>query len=199
MGLKKLVLATRSVRRFREEQEVSMQTLEELVDLARHTASAGNFQPLKYVLCTDPAANTLIFETLGWAPHLKDWRGPIQGERPAAYIVMLGDTVLAKEFAFDAGIAAQTILLGATERGLAGCMIGTVNHKRLSAALALPEGLEIVLVLALGVAAETVVIDELVPGGDSRYWRDEQGVHHVSKRGLSELIIARHRRKGEGA
>ncbi|MGQ9778401.1 MAG: hypothetical protein ACUVRM_00795 [Bacillota bacterium] len=43
--------------------------------------------------------------------------------------------------------------------------------------------------MALGVPAETVVLEELVPGGDIRYWRDEAGVHHVPKRSLAEIIL----------
>jgi Nitroreductase len=51
MTLRDLVLRNRSVRRFHQDRPVDLNTLEELTDLARHTASAGNLQPLRYVLC----------------------------------------------------------------------------------------------------------------------------------------------------
>jgi nitroreductase len=82
------------------------------------------------------------------------------------------------------------MLLGAVEKGLGGCMVGAIDKDRLRRELAIPEHLMIRLVLALGKPAEKVVLEELQPGGDTRYWRDEDGVHHVPKRGLAELIIS---------
>jgi hypothetical protein len=61
------------------------------VNLARLSASAANLQPLRYILSNDPHKNELIFSCLAWAAYLKDWPGPPEGERPSAYIIMLGD------------------------------------------------------------------------------------------------------------
>ncbi|MCJ7655727.1 MAG: nitroreductase family protein, partial [Dehalococcoidia bacterium] len=133
--LKDLVLKNRSYRRFHQEVSIELETLRELVDLARLSASALNLQPLKYVLSCEPRKNALIFSHLGWAGYLKDWPGPAEGERPSAYIIVLGDTEISRAFGCDHGIAAQSILLGATERGLGGCMIATVKRQELSQAL----------------------------------------------------------------
>jgi nitroreductase len=189
VNLRDLVLGNRSYRRFDESHAIAGETLEELVSLARCTASAANRQPLKYVLSADPERNARIFPCLKWAGYLKDWDGPAPGERPSAYIVLLIDQEITKEWWCDDGIAAQTILLGATERGLGGCMIGAIEKERLRRELEIPERFLIRLVLALGKPAETVVLEDLPPGGDIRYWRDEQSVHHVPKRGLRELIV----------
>src|SRR3990170_4104166 len=94
--LKDLVPKTRSVRRFYEETPVPLATLREMVDLARQCASTRNAQPLKYVLCTSRTLNARIFPLLAWAGYLKDWGGPVEGERPAAYIVVLGDTRISR-------------------------------------------------------------------------------------------------------
>jgi nitroreductase len=126
---------------------------------------------------------------LAWAAYLKEWPGPSPGERPAAYIIILGDTQIAKGFGCDHGIAAQSILLGAREKGLAGCMIGLIKREELREALSIPSRYEVLLVIALGKPREQVVIDELAPGGDIKYWRDRDGVHHVPKRPLKEIII----------
>ncbi|MDD5093482.1 MAG: nitroreductase family protein [Dehalococcoidia bacterium] len=183
-----LIKGNRSFRRFDQSYTVSRKTLEELVDLARHSASARNLQPLKYFLSCDPQTNALIFDTLTWAAALK-WAGPAEGERPSAYIVVLGDTKVATNFGCDHGIASQSIMLGARERGLGGCMLASVNRQKLRSELNIPEQHEILLVLALGKPAETVVIESAKPDGDTTYWRDSQDVHHVPKRTLKEIIL----------
>jgi nitroreductase len=190
MTLRDLVLRNRSYRRFHEGHRIPRETLEELVGLARCTASAANRQPLKYVLSSEPEGNARIFPCLKWAGYLKDWGGPEPGERPAAYIVLLIDQEVAKDWWCDDGIAAQTILLGATEKGLGGCMVGAIDKERLRRELSLPQRFLIRLVLALGRPAEEVVLEDLPPGGDVRYWRDDRSVHHVPKRRLEELILS---------
>ncbi|MGD8500148.1 MAG: nitroreductase family protein, partial [Phycisphaerales bacterium] len=136
-----------------------------------------------------PQKNALIFPHLGWAGYLKDWPGPAEGERPSAYIIILGDTQISGSFDCDHGIAAQSILLGAAEKGLGGCMIGTVRRPQLCRALEIPSRYKILLVLALGKPKEMVVLDTIGPDGSIEYWRDSDGVHHVPKRRLDELIL----------
>ncbi len=45
------------------------------------------------------------------------------------------------------------------------------------------------LVLSLGKPKGKVIIETLEPGGDFNYWRDKDGVHHVPKRPLDDIII----------
>jgi nitroreductase len=186
--LKDMVRQNRSYRRFEQQVPVGLDTLRSLVDLARLSASGANLQPLKYILVTDRDACAEIFPQLGWAAYLKDWPGPAEGERPAAYILILGDREIRKEFGVDPGIAAQSIMLGAAELGLGGCMIASINRQALRASLSIPEHLEILLCLALGKPQETVVIDPVGSDGDIRYYRDADGIHHVPKRSLDDLI-----------
>jgi nitroreductase len=187
--IRDLIIKNRSYRRFYQEVDIKLETLRELVDLARHSASAMNAQPLKYILSCDRHKNSLIFRRLAWAAFLTDWFGPCEGERPSAYVVILGDPKISQFIDYDAGIAAQSILLGATEKGLGGCMIASVDREELRKALEIPPRYEILLVLALGKPRETVVIETVDPSGDTKYWRDSEGVHHVPKRPLDEIII----------
>ena len=187
--LKDLVQGNRSYRRFHQEVPVSLETLRELVDLGRLSASGANLQPLKYMLSQAAERNEAIFDTLGWAAYLEDWAGPEEGERPAAYIIVLGDTTIRKSFGVDPGIAAQSIMLGAAEKGLGGCMLASIRREALRDALDIDQRYEIQLVLALGKPKETVVIDPVGPDGDVKYWRDADHVHHVPKRALDEIII----------
>ena len=187
-----LVKENRSCRRFYESDLVKLTTLEDLVDLARLSASAANLQPLKYILACQPEINAQIFSCLAWAGYLKDWPGPEPGERPAAYIVILGDTAICKDFGCDHGIAAQSILLGAREKGLAGCMLGSINRKALREILNIASHLQILLVLAIGKAKEKIVVEAVGSDGAIRYWRDAERVHHVPKRSLKDIIVDAH-------
>lgn len=184
-----LIKSARSFRRFDESVTVERKTLEDLIDLARHSASARNMQPLKYILSCDSATNLKVFSTLAFARALKDWDGPVEGERPSAYIVVLGDKDISTNFWCDHGIASQNIMLGARDRGLGGCMIASINQPKLRELLAIPDRYEILLVLALGKPAEEVVIEPMPSSGDVNYWRDENSVHHVPKRSLEEIIL----------
>jgi nitroreductase len=187
--LKDLIVRNRSYRRFYQEVAVPCEVLSELVDLARLSASGANRQPLKYILSCDAEKNALIFPNLAWAGYLPDWGGPCEGERPSAYIIILADTEISKAAGVDHGIAAQTIMLGATEKGLGGCMIATIKRKELAELLDIDPRYEILLVLALGQPKEVVVVDPVGPDGNIKYWRDTAQVHHVPKRSLAEIIV----------
>ena len=186
--LKDLILKNRSYRRFFQTEKISERQLLDWVDLARNSASARNAQPLKYILCNTESFCSEVFETLGWAGYLTSWPGPNEGERPSAYIIMLFDTAIPGNYLCDDGIATQSILLGAVEAGFGGCIIYTVNRKRLREILNLEEQYEIIQVLALGKPKETVVLEEM-KDGEVKYWRDENMVHHVPKRSLDEIVI----------
>jgi nitroreductase len=187
--IRDLIISNRSCRRFHQDFAIERKTLEGLVELARFSPSAANLQPLKYILSCEPVKNARIFANLAWAGYLRDWPGPAEGERPSAYIVILGDTEINNTFGCDHGIALQSILLGAREQGLAGCAIGLIRRDELRQALDIPARYEILLVIALGKPKEQVVAEDVGSDGSIKYWRDGDNVHHVPKRLLSELIL----------
>ena len=188
MNLHDLIEKTRTHRRFDEQHDITADTLASLVNLARLSASGANRQPLKYILVTDPAQRNALFPCLAWAGYLTTWEGPGIGERPTAYIIILGDKEISESFGVDHDIASQSIMLGATEAGLGGCIIASIKRERVRAAFNIPEQYEILLVLALGKPAEEVVI-ETMRNNDVKYWRDNNSVHHVPKRTLDEIIL----------
>lgn len=187
--IKNLILKNRSYRRFCQKSVIKKKTLKELVDLGRISSSAANLQPLKYILSYNPEKNALIFPHLRWAGYIKDWPGPKEGERPSAYIIILGDTKIAKAFGCDHGIAAENILLGAVEKKLGGCMLGAIDRKGLRKGLKISDRYEILLVLALGKPKEKVVLEIAKRRETLKYWRDKKGRHHVPKRRLEEVIV----------
>lgn len=189
--IEELIKRNRSFRRFYHDEVITVDILKWLINLARLTASAGNLQPLKYILSYDPEKNDKVFSCLSWAVYLKDWPGPSIEERPSAYIIILGDTEITKNFGCDHGIVAQSILLGAREKGLGGCIIGSIKRKRLRELFNISERYKILLVIALGKPKEEVIIEEIPASasGSIKYWRDNRGIHHVPKRMLKDIII----------
>jgi nitroreductase len=188
--LKELIMKNRSYRRFYQDEKIDITTLKNLIDLARLSASASNKQALKFYLSCEPLKNELIFGHLSWAAYLKDWPGPEEGEKPSAYIIILGDKEINNSFGCDHGIAAQSILLGAVEIGYGGCMIGSIKKESLLKSLDLTDRYEVLLVIALGKPKETIVIEKIGADGNIKYFRDSEGIHHVPKRDLDELIIS---------
>ena len=188
-GMAGLTRKNRCYRRFKQAHSISNKKLRKLIFLTRMSASGANLQPLKFILSNTEDSNQKIFPTLSWAGYLKEWSGPEEGEKPAAYIILLGDTELAKSFQYDAGIASQSITLGAAEMGLGACLIGSIKRDTLRTVLNIPEQYEILLVIALGKPAEQVVIDDLRENNEIKYWRDGKDVHHVPKRNLADLIL----------
>lgn len=188
MRLQELVRNTRSYRRFYQDKQISREDLSELVELARLSASGSNKQALKFVILNEKKKCETVFPSTAWAGFIKEWDGPAEGERPSAYIVILGDKEISNSFGVDHGIAAQSIMLGATEKGFGGCMIASLKREKLKKDLELPGHYEVLLVLALGYPSEKVVIEE-VENGNIKYWRDEDDVHHVPKRRLDDLIL----------
>jgi len=186
--IKELIIKNRSYRRFDENVRIREEQLAEWIELARFCASGRNAQPLKYIPVTEKEDCDSLFPTLAWAGYLKDWPGPQEGERPSAYIVVVNDTEIATNYFCDDGIAAQSILLGAVEAGYGGCMIAAVKRDALREQFGIPERYQIIMVLALGKPVEQVVLEEM-KGGDFKYWRDAEGVHHVPKRPMEELIL----------
>ena len=185
-----LIKKNRSFRRFYQDHILDLKTLIDLVDLARLSASAANLQPLRYILSVDSQKNSQIFSCLGWAAYLKEWNGPEEGERPSGYIIILSDSEKANDYVgYDCGIASQSILLGAREKGLAGCMIASIKRQQLRSLLNIDVRFKILLVIAIGKPKEEVVIETVGSDNSIRYWRDSTGIHHVPKRNLKDIII----------
>lgn len=186
----RLVRSCRSYRRFDEGDPVAPGLLVTLVNLARRTSSAANRQPLRYRVVSDAPERDAIFPLLGWAGALKDWDGPEEGERPSGYIVACASGPVSSLTNIDLGISSQTILLAATEAGYGGCMLKNFKPEKVAAALGLPEGIEPLLVIALGAPAEKVVLEPASGAPDGlNYWRTPDGVHHVPKLALEDVLL----------
>ena len=79
-------------------------------------------------------------------------------------------------------------MLGATEKGLGGCMHSGFKKEKLQASLNISEQYQILLILSLGKSKETIIIEPF-KNNDTKYWRDSDDIHHVPKRTLEEILI----------
>ena len=175
----------RTIRKY-VQKAVPEEALLKCVDAARVSPSGANTQPLKYVIVNDQKLLKKVFRTLSWAGYLPDYQ-PSEEEMPRAYIVMLLDEEISRTPNHDAGIAAMSISMVAYDEGLGSCILGSVDREKLREILKVPEGLAVALVVALGYPAENPVA-EPVKDGDIKYWLDENGVLHVPKRDLKDII-----------
>ena len=190
-SLRKLIIANRTVRRFREDKEVSAETLEKLVELTRYCPSGRNAQPLRYVIVSSEEEREKVYPLLKWAGYFTDWDGPEKGERPAAYLVQCLDTKFGKDCLCDDGLQLEAITLGMHTLGLGGCIIKAFNAPKLAEEICLETRYAPRYVLAIGYPAEEVEIEDMSGDEDAdfKYYRTQDGIHHVPKRPLEELII----------
>ena len=186
--IRDMIVKNRSYRRFFQNHVIGTSLLEALIDLARLSPSAANLQRLRFKICNTEEENEKVFSTLSWAGYLTDWKGPEIGERPSAYITILSTEKDTGKVACDAGIACQSILLGAVESELRGCIFASVKRDELQKLLKIPKKYSINYVIALGKPKENIKL-EYVENNDIKYWRDENGTHHVPKRKLEDIII----------
>ena len=179
------IITRRSVRKYAR-KEVSKEVLLKCVDAARLSPSGANRQPLRYVVVNDQGLLREVFSTLSWAGYLPDYH-PSEEEMPRAYIVILLDKNIQKNPGHDAGIAAMSISMVAYDEGLGSCILGAVDREKLRNILNVPDDLYIVLVVSLGYPAENPVADK-IKDEDIKYWLDENGVLHVPKRELKDVM-----------
>lgn len=181
---KDLVEKNRSYRGFNEDRKITKEELYELIDTARVTASAANRQPLKYYIATEKEEVEGILGLTKWGGALPELHLPKEGTHPTAFVVILQDKNIqpnTQAVLIDVGIAAQTLLLSATEKGLGGLMIRNFGPDPLTEMLKLPENLVPVLVVALGKPEETVRLAELPIDGNTNYYRNDNNTHFYFK------------------
>ncbi|MDY0191522.1 MAG: nitroreductase family protein [Desulfuromonas sp.] len=186
-----LIEKTRNYHYFVESEKVTEEVLRELVDLARLAPSTSNLnmQPLRFLISCEEERNNKIFDTLSWQGYLRGWGGPIKGVKPTGYIIILGDKTVCSSYVADQGIAAQSILLGASYLGLGGCIAAKVQRRKLREELDLPTRYEILLVVAIGKPGEKIILEAQEAGSDGYGWHDEKGNYHLPKRSLDSVIL----------
>lgn len=186
-GIYQLILKRRTIRRFKQ-KKVPYNLLKKLINAARLAPSAANLQPLEYLVVDTPQLIQAIFPFLGWANYIAPRGSPPPDKRPTAYIAILvnKNKEIRKFAAYDIGAAVENIMLAAWEKGIGVCWIKALDKEKISALLNLPKQLRLDSLLALGYRQEMPKIEILK--NSVKYWQDRQGVLHVPKRRLSQIL-----------
>lgn len=186
MSVYDLIKKRRSIRRF-EQRPIAEELLRGFVDAARLAPTGANLQPLKFKIVNDAELCRQIFAQTKWAGYLPDWN-PTEKEAPTAYIAVCVDMEIKKAEDFcDIGAAAQNIFLTAQEQGIAACWLGAINKPEISRILHIEAPIKLHTVIALGYPAEQSETAEYT--GSVKYYYDENGVLHVPKRSLEDVLL----------
>ena len=188
MNVYDAVMKRRTIRKF-QQKEVSSDILAKLIDCARVAAYGANVQPLKFAVISGGKLPEKIYPLTKWAGYLSDG-APKEGERPQAYIAVLGDSSIKpnKMFEVDAGAAVTTMMLEAVELGLGTCWLGAIQREDIKKLLSLDQQLEVVYLLAVGYPAQESRMTDM-RDGDVRYFVDGDGTVNVPKRSMDEVFI----------
>lgn len=186
MNVYSAIQRRRTIRRFKD-QEVQESLLIKMVDSARLAPSAGNYQPLEYIIVTSKKGCDAVFRHLKWARHIKDGDEPPEGKRPTAYIIVLiNRDIMQKGGGHDVGAAVQNMLLAALEDGLGACWLRTFDRQEITSIFKVPDHCEADSVIAVGKPDEAPRTEPA--RGDTKYWRDEHGMLHVPKKKLDNVL-----------
>ena len=188
MDIEEIIYKRRTIRRFKQDS-IPTETLKKLIDLARVAPAATNVQCLEYIIINNPEMIRKMFPLVRWASSLpKEQRDPEPGREPTAYIIILVNTnVKQSYYEYDIGASVENILLGAVKYGLGCCWMGSINNRKIRTLLKIPEYYQITHVISLGYPDEESFME---PYSDSyKYWKDENGVMHVPKRSLDDILF----------
>ena len=183
--LESLLKRNRSFRGYDRSIEVSEAQLLEMVKTVTWVASGMSAQPLRFRLVTGDEANN-IHPLVKLGAALPEEHLPHPGEEPSAYIVICSTVEENKIVDMDLGIAAQSILLKATEMGLGGIFI--LNFKADAVQTALSLQMKPLAVLGIGKPAERIFLMPCHEGDSLAYYRKD-GVHYVPKIKVEDLIV----------
>jgi nitroreductase len=180
--MNKLILNRRTIRKFKQ-KKISKTILTDCIDAARLAPSAGNLQPLEYILVTEKLDE--VFKCVKWAGYLEDG-SPRGGEEPTAYIIIISNSEINKDARYDVGLAIGNIITTALEKGIASCVIGSLDRCQLTNNFKIPNKYIIELVIALGYPKQTSKKEVLTKS--IKYWLDKKGILHVPKRKLKDIV-----------
>ena len=181
-----LINSRRTIRQFKQDS-IPLEDLIKCIKSAGLAPSAANLQPIEYLLITDSEKVKAIFPLLKWAGYIAPDGNPEEGRRPTAYLIVLVNKSIRKTGAeHDAGAAIENFILSAWSLGIGSCWLASVNREKLQNSFNIPDSYSIDSVIALGYPDESPVVE--MATDDIKYWKDKDGVLHVPKRSVKDIL-----------
>lgn len=183
---------TRSHRRFTE-KTIKNEEILKILEGARFAASTKNAQFLRYSYTIDDEKCQKLFSAIALGGLLKNEDKATLEERPRAFILISTKKDIKfpdSRVYYDIGLASQNIILIAGELGYGACIVMSYNKKAFEEILELPENYDSKAVIILGESKDIVKLIDSKDEEDTKYFI-ENGVHHVPKLKLDELIIGK--------
>jgi nitroreductase len=197
MNVYEAIEKRRSVRKFLQ-KPIPYSVLRKLINAARLAPSGGNFQAWEFIVVDDKELCAKIFPMTSWAIYFGKEGAPEEGERPVSYVVFLNNKSLNKNlppsvWIADISAAIENLILAAVEEGIGTCWLGSMQLNKIQRAnlvnlLSVPDTHSLEFMVALGYPVETHQVEDIEKDGSIKYYRDEQGIHHVPKRKLEHIL-----------
>lgn len=188
MNMMKFLRSRRTYRRF-EQRPVAPEILTEAVDAARIASCGANRQTVRYIIVESADAVAAVQPLVHWAAYLQPEQGvPKPDELPTAFIAILQDDNLPGASDVDVGLALGSLTAAAWAHGVGSCIMGAINRPALTQLLALPEGVRLCYMVALGYPTHESHLVSM-QNGDVKYYLDGNRDFCVPKRGMEEVLL----------
>lgn len=188
MNMMKFLRGRRTYRRF-EQRPVAPEILTEAVAAARIASCGANRQTVRYIIVESADAVAAVQPLVHWAAYLPPEQGaPKPDELPTAFIAILQDDNLPGASDVDVGLALGSLTAAAWAHGVGSCIMGAINRPALTELLALPEGVRLCYMVALGYPTHESHLVSM-QDGDVKYYLDDNRDFCVPKRGMEEVLL----------
>lgn len=182
-----LIARNRSQRGYVKSRVVTQEELEKIIRVCTMIPSAKNQQVLRFCPVTRESGAETVLKNIRLGGALPELHLPFEGTEPEAFIVVCSTIEEGRYVDIDLGIAAQSMLLKAVSMGLNGIIICAFNRDIIQQELALPY--PPIALIAIGKGVEKIVLEPINEQDNHNYYRTPDGVHHVPKVKLEDLLI----------
>lgn len=188
MDMMEFLRSRRTYRRFAQ-RAVPHEILTEAVDAARMASCGANRQTVRYIVVESADAVAAVQPLVHWAAYLPPEQGtPKADELPTAFIAVLQDDNLPGASDVDVGLALGSLTAAAWAHGVGSCIMGAIDRPTLKELLALPEGVRLCYMVALGYPTHESHLVEM-QDGSVKYYLDANRNYCVPKRGMDEVLL----------